>query len=271
MTRRDGYHPEQPQAVVGVSLKSYFGYRQTLDWCAEVAALPAVREAQAAGQLELFVLPSFPALVPALAVLDGTGVRVGAQTVSAHPSGAHTGEVSAATLAEIGCTYALVGHAERRRDCGESDDVVAAQVAAALTAGLCPVLCVGEPEQVSAAEAALLCQSQLSAALSAAPAAGTGWHRVIVAYEPVWAIGADQPAPERHVRQVCGGLSGWLAAQSGLGATSVIYGGAAGPGQLSPLFGPVNGLFLGRFAHQVSGLADVLDDALSCLARPEDR
>jgi triosephosphate isomerase len=271
MTQKDGRNPQRPNAVIGVSLKSYFGYQQTLDWCAEVAALPAVREARAAGQIELFVLPSFPVLVPALAVLEGTGVRVGAQTVSAHPNGAHTGEVSAGTLAEIGCTHALVGHAERRRDCGESDDVVAAELAAALTAGLCPVLCVGEPEPVSGADAARFCQSQLSAALSAVPAADSGWHRMIVAYEPVWAIGAHQPAPHSHVRYVCGELSGWLAAQSGLGATSVIYGGAAGPGQLSPLFGPVNGLFLGRFAHQVSGLAGVLDDARSCLARPQVR
>lgn len=271
MTQRDGHDSQRPHAVIGVSLKSYFGYQQTLDWCAEVAALPAVREAQAAGQLELFVLPSFPVLVPALAALEGTGVRVGAQTVSAHPNGAHTGEVSAATLAEIGCTHALVGHAERRRDCGETDDVVAAQLAAALAADLCPVLCVGEPDQVSGAVAARICQSQLSAALSAVPAAGFGSHRMIVAYEPVWAIGAHQPAPDSHVRYVCGELSGWLAARSGLGVTSVIYGGAAGPGQLSPLFGPVNGLFLGRFAHQVRGMADVLDDALNCLARPEGR
>lgn len=269
MTGAAGHRVNPPEAVIGVSLKSYFGYQQTLDWCKEVAALPVVREALVTGQMELFVLPSFPVIVPALAALAGSGVRVGAQTVSAHPNGAHTGEVSAGMLAEIGCTHVLIGHAERRRGCAETDAVVAAQLAATVAAGLCPVLCVGEPGKASMQEAARFCQAQLSAAMSALPAVGRGSHRIIVAYEPVWAIGADQPAPDSHVRYVCGELSRWLAAaQAQPLLASVIYGGAAGPGQLSRLFGPVSGLFLGRFAHQVSGLADVLDDAMRCLAIP---
>ena len=254
------------EAVIGVSLKSYFGYQQTLDWCEEVAALPELRTALATGRVEVFLLPSFPALVPAVAALAGSGVCVGAQTVLAHPGGAHTGEVSAAMLAEIGCTHALVGHAERRRDWAETDDVVAAQLAAAVQAGLCPVLCVGETRRVTPEEAARVCRAQLSAALAALPPSGRALSRIIVAYEPVWAIGAAEPAPDEHVRYVCGELSRWLDAAAPRPVRgSVIYGGAAGPGQLSRLSGRVDGLFLGRFAHRVSGLADVLDDVMRCL------
>ena len=255
-----------PEAVIGVSLKSYFGHQQTLDWCEEVATLPRLHAVLATGRVEVFLLPSFPALVPALAALAGSGVRVGAQTVSAHPGGAHTGEVSAAMLAEIGCTHALVGHAERRRDWAETDDVVAAQLAAAVEAGLCPVLCVGEARRAAPEEAARVCRAQLSAALATLPPSSRAVSRIIVAYEPVWAIGAAVPAPDEHVRYVCGELSSWLAAApAGPVRGSVIYGGAAGPGQLSRLSGDVDGLFLGRFAHRVSGLADVLDDVMRCL------
>jgi triosephosphate isomerase len=258
----------RPRAVVGVSLKAYFGYRQTLEWCAQVAALPAVRAARAGGQLEIFVLPSFPAIVPALGVLAGTGVSVGGQTVSRYAGGPHTGEVTAGMLAEAGCTHVLIGHAERRRAQAETDAVVAAQVAAAVAAGLCPVLCVGEPDRVGADQAARHCQAQLTGALSALTAPDIARSRIIVAYEPVWAIGAEQPAPDSHVTQVCRELSSGLGSvQPGAGPAGVIYGGAAGPGQLGRLYGPVSGLFLGRFAHQVAGLAAVLDDALHCVAR----
>jgi triosephosphate isomerase (TIM) len=251
-----------PNAVVGVSLKSYFDYRQTLTWCAQVAELPilaAVRD-----RAEVFVLPSFPAIAPATAMLAPSGVHVGAQTVSAYASGAHTGDVSATTLVQIGATLALTGHAERRRDCAETDTIVAAQLAAALAAGLCPVVCVGEPQPWPAYEASRWCLRQLAAALSDVPR--TACARIIVAYEPVWAIGAQEPAPDEHIRQVCAELSGYLESSPIASSRSaVIYGGSAGPGQLRRLFGPVRGLFLGRFAHNVLGLASVLKDAMQCL------
>lgn len=254
-----------PEVIVGVSLKSYFGYQQTLGWCEQVAALASWQAATATGLLEFFVLPSLPLILPARDILSGPGASVGAQTVSAHPGGAHTGEVSAATLAEIGCTHALIGHAERRAACAETDDVVARQLAATLAAGLCPVLCVGEPASAGSRDAARYCRAQVSAAL-AGIGGDLGQHRIIVAYEPLWAIGADRPAPDDHVGFVCAELSRQLGdAQSGPGRSQVIYGGAAGPGLLPRLYGPVSGLFLGRFAHRVTGLAAVFGDAMQCL------
>jgi triosephosphate isomerase len=270
MTLGDCPVNEVPTVIVGVSLKSYFGYQQTLDWCEKVSVLPAWQATRASGQLEFFVLPALPLILPARDTLLRACVRVGAQTVSGHPNGAHTGEVSAATLAEIGCTHALIGHAERRAACAETDAVIARQFAATLSAGLCPVLCVGEPVRASKQDAARFCREQVSAALTE----GTGHpsrQRIIVAYEPVWAIGADQPAPDDHVAYVCAELTRQLDdAQSGAFRGQVIYGGAAGPGQLARLYGPVSGLFMGRFAHQVSSLAAVFDDAMLCLAAPHD-
>jgi triosephosphate isomerase (TIM) len=259
-----------PRAIVGVSLKAYFGYQETLDWCAAVTWLPALAQARASGAVEVFVLPSFPALVPAVATLGPAGVRVGAQTVSAYPAGPHTGDVTAAMLAEAGGELALTGHAERRRDHGETDATVAAQVAASLAAGLDPVICVGEPDRMAAADAARWCTNQLTAALAHANASSPA--RVIVAYEPVWAIGAPEPAPDAHVIEVCAALSRYLqAAPATTEDSAVIYGGAAGPGQLSRLFGPVQGLFLGRFAHDVTGLAQVLEDAIASTRTPTGR
>ena len=108
------------------------------------------------------MLPSFPAIPACLEIFAGTPVRVGAQDIASDDGGAFTGEVSGSMLAELGCTHAEVGHAERRRLFGETDDVVAAKAVAALRNGLTPVMCVGEPERTTADLAAASCISELS-------------------------------------------------------------------------------------------------------------
>lgn len=265
MTPPAGPWSRPPGMLVGVSLKTYLGYEQTRRWCAEAAQLVGGCPSADPPRIEIFVLPTFPAIPMAISELAGSGVRVGAQTVSAHPGGAYTGEVSASTLAEIGCRYAAVGHAERRQLCGETDEIITMQVAAAIGHGLCPVICVGEPHQRSAAQAVSYCWDQITAALSAAAAAAFDGP-VVVAYEPVWAIGADHPAPDDHIRIVCESISAQLRSQNfGALDARVIYGGAAGPGLLPRLAGSVSGLFLGRSAHEISGLAVVLAEARQCL------
>lgn len=248
-----------PRIVVGVSLKAYFGYQQTLDWAGAIADLSLPDPAD----VELFVLPSFPALPAVAAALAGTGVRVGAQDLSADDAGNRTGEVPAALLAEIGCRYVETGHAERRTLLGESEAVVAAKTATALRHGLTPVLCLGEPERGPAAAAVEECVRQLGSALPE-PVPG----RVLVAYEPQWAIGAAEPATEEHIVAVVAGLRAALADRSPNGA--VIYGGSAGPGLLTRLGAGVDGLFLGRFAHRPEALAAVLDEALALARQPQE-
>jgi triosephosphate isomerase len=150
-----------PRAVVGVSLKMYFGHHQAVDWCARVAEAARSHPALTSGDVALFVIPSYLVILPALDAFAGTPVLVGAQDVAAYEPGAYTGEVSAAELAEAGVRVAEVGHAERRRLFGETDEVVAAKTAAALRHGIAPVLCVGETERLSGTDAAAATIAQL--------------------------------------------------------------------------------------------------------------
>jgi triosephosphate isomerase len=242
--------------VLGVSLKMYLGHAQTLAWCRAVAAVaddaPVLRD----GRAELFVMPTFPSLPAVAEVLAGSPVSVGAQDLAAADSGAYTGEVSGSVLAELGTTYVEVGHAERRRLFGEDEAVVAAKAAAALRHGLVPVLCLGEAAQGDPATAAAECVRQLRSALGDAPAG-----RVVVAYEPQWAIGADRPAPDEHILAVVAELRTALGDAADRPGSAVVYGGSAGPGLLTRLGGGVDGLFLGRFAHDPQALAAVLAEA----------
>jgi triosephosphate isomerase len=245
-----------------VSLKTYFGHRQAIEWCARVAERVRTHPAVASGEVVFFVIPTYLGVLPALEAFADTPVLVGAQDVSAFEPGAYTGEVSAAELAEAGVRIAEIGHAERRRLFGETDDVVAAKTAAAVRHGVTPVLCVGESVQVDATDAATATVAQLRADLAdAAPGP------IIVAYEPVWAIGALEPAPVDHIVTVAGALREALDALPDRGGSAVIYGGSAGPGLLTELGDAVDGLFLGRFAHDVENLLAVLDEAAARTAR----
>ncbi len=242
--------------VVGVSLKMYFGHRRAQAWFNEVSELVRTHDAVRSGAVELFVTPTYLQILPAIAAFSGTPVRVGGQDVAAEESGPFTGEVSAAELAEVGATIAEIGHAERRRLYGETDAIVAAKTRAALATGLTPLLCIGEAEEQDPHAAAQVAVAQLRASLvDAGPGA------VIVAYEPVWAIGAPEPAGHAHIRIVAAALRAALDADAAREGSRVIYGGAAGPGLLSDLGESIDGLFLGRFAHDPQALRRVLDEA----------
>ncbi|WP_420174427.1 triose-phosphate isomerase family protein [Luteococcus sp. OSA5] len=252
--------------VLGVSLKMYFTHAQTLDWCHAVARVLQERLGTEPPRLDFFVAPSHPCLVEAVSVL-GDWARVGAQDVAAHGLGAWTGEVSAAELAEIGVDLVELGHAERREHFGEDDEVVAKKCEQTVAHGMVPLVCVGEKEHTEAAAAAQVVLSQLEAALGRIERC-VG-QPVMVAYEPWWAIGADRPAPAAHVRQVCDLVREGVRAR-GLDAV-ILYGGTAGPGTLPELHPSVDGLFLGRRAHDPANVAAVIDEALGLLAGPEEK
>jgi len=243
--------------TIGVSLKMYLGYDQTLAWCARVKEISRAHPSVTTGAVELFVLPSYPVLSRAGELFAGTSVGLGAQNLHWEDAGPFTGEVSGAMLAEMGCGYVEVGHAERRRAFGETDDVVADKAEAALRNGLVPVICIGEPDHRLLDRSLEHCVHQLESALSRSEPIKVS--RVIVAYEPVWAIGASQPAPTEHIRAICAGLRAFLQDLPGFDAT-LIYGGTAGPGLLSELRGCVDGLFLGRSVHDPNALGLVLNE-----------
>lgn len=250
------------QVTVGVSLKTYFGHERASAWFDEVATRVRTHDAVLSGAVALFVTPTYLQILPALTAFSDTPVRVGGQDVSGHPAGAFTGEVTASELAEIGATIAEIGHAERRRLFGESEAETATKTRAALTAGLTPLLCIGEAEHQDPRDAAPVAVSQLRSALDGAPAGA-----VIVAYEPVWAIGAPEPAGHDHIRTVTAALRDAIDADPTRTGSAVIYGGAAGPGLLTALGDTVDGVFLGRFAHDPDALLTVLDEAAALAAR----
>lgn len=252
--------------TIGISLKTYLGHREQVAWAERVAEVaaghPAVRDRVA----EVFVAPTFPALVPVATALVGSWVLLAAQDLGAAEGGPWTGEVTGAELAEVGATLVEVGHAERRRWFGEDETVVAVKTVAALRHGLRPVLCVGEDVRAEPARAAARVAAQVDSALAKMPEdlPAVGAAPLLVAYEPVWAIGAAEPAPAGHVREVVAALREHLDRRHGARATRVVYGGSARPGLLTGLNRPgpvVPELFLGRFAHDPTAVAAVLDEA----------
>lgn len=270
-------HSGAPELLyIGVSTKMYMGYRDSLDWLARIKHEVDSRPALVAGRVVPFVIPSFPVLPAAGGVLAGSPLLLGAQNCG-WADGPWTGEVSPSLLAELGVRLVEIGHAERRQHFGEDNAMIARKVRAADDAGITPLLCVGEEtrDEMSgtwAGRAAAFVHEQI------AEAVGGDWSlasRLVIAYEPVWAIGQAEPAGAGYVAAVVHSLRTLLAAHSheagsALGELPVIYGGSAKPGLLPALDG-VSGLFLGRFAHDAANFGKVLDEALSLTAaRPEE-
>jgi triosephosphate isomerase (TIM) len=156
-------------------------------------------------KVECVVLPPFVDLRSVQTLVDGDKLRIryGAQDLSRHDAGAYTGEVSGPMLAKLGCSYVLAGHSERRQYHGESDEVVHAKVRKAFEHGLTPILCVGEGLDVRKLNGQVdHCVRQVQAALEGVPAEQA--RHVVVAYEPVWAIGTGEVATPEDAQEVCG-------------------------------------------------------------------
>jgi triosephosphate isomerase len=253
---------ERRPILLGVSLKLYLDITQSSAWARGVAELARGSEPVRRGDVRLFALPSLPALPAVRDALAGSGVAVGAQDLHWEDRGAFTGAVSGADLVAAGCTYVEVGHAERRRIFGDDDAAVAAKLAAALRNGLVPVLCVGEPVRVDPAAAADECRRQLDAALARLDDRAPGAD-LVVAYEPEWAIGRAEPAAPEHVRAVAFALRAALDDDPRVASASIIYGGSAGRGLLRELGDAVDGLFLGRRAHDPADLAAIVEEAIA--------
>ena len=253
------HQPDQTASgsiLVGVSTKMYLGYQDSVDWLAQLRHEVDTRPALAAGRVVPFVIPSFPVLPAAKQLLAGSPLLLGAQNCG-WADGPWTGEVAPSMLAELGVRLVEIGHAERRRHFGEDDAMIARKVRAADDAGITPLLCVGELDRGEPAAAADFVHAQIRSAVAGDWDLAAG---LVIAYEPIWAIGAAEPAAAAYVSDVVRQLRGQLAA-SGLGNLPVIYGGSAKPGLLPTLEG-VSGLFLGRFAHNPANFGAVLDEAL---------
>jgi triosephosphate isomerase len=177
---------------------------------------------------DVAVCVPFPYLSETAVALAGSDVRWGAQDCSAHEQGAYTGEVSAGMLAEFGCRYVIVGHSERRQYHAESDQLVADKAKAALGKGLTPIVCVGETlAQREAGETGAVVKRQLSAVIHTL---GHCAGEMVVAYEPVWAIGTGRVASPEQAQEVHALLRAQLrAAAANAEAMKILYGGSMKP------------------------------------------
>jgi triosephosphate isomerase len=161
---------------------------------------------------EVVVIPPFTDIRSVQTLIDGDhyDITYGAQDLSPHPDGAHTGDISGTMLARLGCRYVVVGHSERRQDHGETDEVVNRKVKAAYTAGITPILCVGESLAVRQAGGHVAhCVSSLAGSLAGVPPKDAA--SLVIAYEPVWAIGTGEVALPEHAQEVCAALRAQLA------------------------------------------------------------
>ena len=246
----------RPRRIVGVSLKMYFDLTSTLSYVRGVLQLDG--DAWNAN-VDLFVIPDFVSLTESQRILEPSSVMLGAQDTHWEDKGAFTGEVSPAVLRQAGVRIVEIGHAERRALFGETDKSVAKKAGAAARNGLIPLVCIGEKTHHSIASAAVgaaiqECKPQVTSVLAAVP----DDQEVILAYEPVWAIGAKEPADPDHVVNVTKELRKFASGRSGV--TRIVYGGSAGPGTYAKIAEGVDGLFLGRFAHDIQNLKKVIEE-----------
>ena len=205
------------------------------DGPARVRRLAELAEREGAPEAEIVVCPPATLLAPIAELLRGGAIGLGAQDCHAAEAGAHTGDVSAAMLADQGCSHVILGHSERRRDHGETSAQVAAKVAAAQGHGLVAILCLGETlEERDAGATLAVVESQLAESLPAAAEAGL----TVVAYEPVWAIGTGRTPSVDQVAEVHGRLRGLLADRGpSFGAVRLLYGGSVTADNAASLMG----------------------------------
>ena len=227
----------------------------------------ATRMTSRGTQVEIAVFPSLTALPAVAGVLRGTPVAYGGQNCHWERGGAFTGETAPAFLAELGCRYVLVGHSERRNLFGETDETCGRKMAAALAAGLEPLLCCGET--LSERESGMtfkVVEHQLRAALAGLPATAS----FTVAYEPVWAIGTGRTASPVQAGEAHAFIRQWiegnLAPEAGA-HTRLLYGGSVKPGNFGELLKQpdVDGALIGGASLDLAAFRAIADSATSYL------
>jgi triosephosphate isomerase len=209
------------------------------------------------------VLPPFTALRSVQTLIDGDKLRIsyGAQDLSQYDSGAYTGEFSGPMLAKLGCQYVLAGHSERRHYHAETDELVNAKVQAALRSGLTPVLCVGESLDCRKAGDHLnFVRGQLDGSLEGIPAAAVA--AMVIAYEPVWAIGTGEVATPEDAQEAAAAIRSRVSelhdAETAR-SVRILYGGSVQPGNVAPIMAQpdVDGALVGGASLDAGQFAQI--------------
>jgi triosephosphate isomerase len=218
--------------------------------------------------VEVVVLPPFTALrsVQTLVTGDKLDVGYGAQDLSPYDSGAYTGDISGVMLAALACQFVTVGHSERRALHGEDDAVVAAKAQAALRHGLVPIVCVGEGLEIRrAGEHVSYCTTQLDGSLDGLT--GEQVAGIVIAYEPVWAIGTGEVATPEDAQEVCGALRARLAERFGpetAATVRILYGGSVKAASTAGILaGPdIDGALVGGASLDADEFAQICQNAV---------
>jgi triosephosphate isomerase len=213
--------------------------------------------------VEVAVLPPFTALRSVQTLIDGDKLRIryGAQDLSARDSGAYTGDISGPMLAKLGCDYVLAGHSERRQYHAESDQVVNAKVQAALRSELTPIVCVGEPLEVrQAGQHVEFILASLDQSLAGIPAAAVA--QLVVAYEPVWAIGTGEVATPKDAQEVAAAIRSRLSEvhdSETAARVRILYGGSVKPDNVAPIMAEpdVDGALVGGASLDAGQFAQI--------------
>ena len=252
-------NPTLPKRLVGVNTKMYFDLPTTTSYISTVSKLAPPSDSSTG----IFIIPPYPSLETASRILKAhPQILLGAQNCHDADSGPYTGEVSPLMLKQIGCSLVILGHAERRaHPFNETDQVVAAKAKAAARNGLIPLVCIGEKSKSNIMSegvglAIRECRPQIEEVLHAVQ----DDIPIIFAYEPVWAIGAQEPASADHVLAVAKSIRDAFKAQMKNREIRILYGGSAKPGTWASLKDGLDGLFLGRFAHDVDNFEKVIQE-----------
>ncbi len=212
---------------------------------------------------EIVIAPPFLSLTVAVEAAAGSSIQVAAQNLHWKPEGAFTGEVSGPMIRAAGCSHVIIGHSERRQYFGETDETVLDRTTAALVHGLTPIVCVGERlEQREAGETAAVLKTQFDGCLGSLTA--DQFSRIIVAYEPVWAIGTGRTATPDIAAEAHGMLRARAAEQFGddrAAALRILYGGSVKPGNVARLMAKadIDGALVGGASLEPESMAAILD------------
>jgi triosephosphate isomerase len=281
-------YPSLPSTILLISTKSYFSPKRTIAYLEDLlnpttGILKAQYNSPSRSNLLLALIPDFLTIYPCAELLSKSNptsssswpISLGAQDCFWEPNfGPYTGEIVPQALKDLGVSLVEVGHAERRRLFGETDDTTAQKANAICACRMIPLVCIGEmnppprdgPMSMAVGNAMRQLTPQITSVLEAVPIAAP----VILAYEPVWAIGAEKPAGVDFVGPVVQSIRQVVSSMPHrTGETRVVYGGSAGPGLWSGKANDGNGLgewvdgmFLGRFAHETRGVREVVEEVM---------
>ena len=232
---------------------------------AESVALAKQLMSASSDSADILVCPPSIYLDAVSSVVQGSAVAVGAQDVYFEASGAFTGEISTSMLRDIGCTFVILGHSERRHVIGETDDLINRKVHAALESGLTPILCVGEQlEEREAGRTMDVVGSQFSGSLAGLSA--ERMRGVVIAYEPVWAIGTGKTATPDQAQQVHDDLRKLIAEQYNRGIADevrILYGGSVKPANAGELLSQadIDGALVGGASLNADSFIDIINAA----------